>query len=479
MFHSHRERGLSEIVGFILILAAIVIAVALFATFGIPAQGREGEIAHMNDVRDRFVEFKINIDSLWSNRQCGTAIGTSFTLGTGGGATTGSFSIIPILAPVKTGATLALNQRADYITIVQDSLLIVDSAANSWNETGLISTYPSTTPITFNTTPKYFFINISSPDSSSLLQRRGVHIYPASGSAWEAWVNVTPVYSYSRRFLVSNGTGTCCWNQIYSFWEEDETRWNRTDVTISTWNQGIQLMQDFIVYKNIAPLPTTYIVDLMKPGYGISDQLGATPILTAQKSDGVVNATFLTNYSYWPTQTSQSWPMGSLEYRAQNEYWIPQTYYYQMGGVFLEQNEGNTVKVPPAITFSMSNGIPVVKINQILLSGSGMIQASGPVRVTSSVASITDTPMVAGNNTRFVNISVWTQSENASQMWLQALTNAADKAGFPTRIYTNKTAGCESFLNITADPAIYGVRLTLSNVTVKTAIQTAAPSGGG
>ncbi|MDD1662419.1 MAG: hypothetical protein LUQ60_01560, partial [Methanomicrobiales archaeon] len=39
MLSSHRERGLSEIVGFILILAAIVIAVALYATFGIPAQG--------------------------------------------------------------------------------------------------------------------------------------------------------------------------------------------------------------------------------------------------------------------------------------------------------------------------------------------------------------------------------------------------------------------------------------------------------
>lgn len=477
MFHHHREWGLSEIVGFILILAAIVIAVALFATFGIPAQGREGEIAHMNEVRDRFVEFKINIDSLWSNRQCGTAIGTSFSLGTGGGATTGSFSIIPILAPVRSGATLALNQRAEYITVAQDSLLIVDSAANSWNETGFISS-ASATPITFNTTPKYFFINISSPD---LLQRRGVHIYPTSGSAWEAWVNVTPVYSWSHRFVVSNGSGDQKF-QIYGFWEVNEAIWNHTDITVSTWNQGTQLMQDFIVYKNIAPPPATYIVDLMNPSYGISEKLAATQYpesLRALKSDGIVNASFLTNYSYWPTQTYQSWNMGSLEYRAQNEYWIPQTYYYQMGGVFLEQNEGNTVKLPPAITFSLPNGIPVVKINQILLSGSGVIQASGPVQVTSSVASITEIPMAAGNNTRFVNISVRTQSENASQMWLQALQTAAVKAGFPTRFYTSNAAGVESFMNITADPGIYGVRLSLTRVTVNTAIQSAAPSVGG
>ncbi|MDD1663795.1 MAG: hypothetical protein LUQ32_00410 [Methanomicrobiales archaeon] len=475
MLRIHRERGLSEIVGFILILAAIVIAVALFATFGIPAQGREGEIAHMNEVKDRFVEFKINVDSLWSNRQCGTAIGTSFTLGTGGGATTGSFSIIPILAPVKTSATLALNQRADYITIAQDSLLIVNDPAKSWNETGLISTSPSVTTITFNTTPKYFLINMTSPD---ILQKRGVHVFPGSGSGWEAWVNVTPVYSYSRRFLVSNGTGAQ-WAQIYGFWEINETRWNRTDITVSTKSGGTQLLQDFIVYRNITSSPSRYAVDLMNPAYGISTNLGSPQSIKANKSDATISATFLTNYSYWPTQTTQSLTMGSLEYRATNEYWIPQTYYYQMGGVFLEQNEGNTVKVPPAITFSMSSGIPVVKINQILLSGSGLNEGSGPIQVTSSVASITDIPMVEGNNTRFVNISVRTQSANASQMWLKALQTAADKAGFPTRIYTNNTAGVESFLNITADPRIYGVRLSLNRVIVNTAIQTAAPSVGG
>ena len=474
MLHPNRERGLSEIVGFILILAAIVIAVALFATFGIPAQGREGEIAHMNDVKDRFVEFKVNLDSLWSNRQCGTAIGTSFTLGTGGGGTTGSFSIIPILEPVKTVATLALDQRAEYITIAQDSLLIVNDPAHSWNESGVISTSPTT--ITFNTTPKYFFINITTPD---LLQKHGVRVIPGSGSGWEAWVNVTPVYSYSRRFWVSNGSGAQ-WAQIYGFGEINETRWNRTDITVTTWNGGVGLMQDFIVYKNITSTPSSYVVDLMNPAYGLSANLGSAQTITAQKSDATITAMYLTNYSYWPSGgISQSSTMGSLEYRSQNEYWIPQTYYYQMGGVFLEQNEGNTVKVPPAITFSMtSDGIPVVRVNLVLLSGSGVIEGSGPVQVTSSVASITDTPMVAGNNTRFVNISVRAQSTNASQMWLQALQTAAAKARFPTTIYTNATGGVESFMNITADPRIYGVRLSLNKVIVNAAIQTAAPSGG-
>ena len=470
MLSSHRERGLSEIVGFILILAAIVIAVALYATFGIPAQGREGEISHMNEVRDRFIEFKINVDSLWSNRQCGTAIGTSFTLGTGGGATTGSFSIIPILAPVKTSAILALNQRAEYITIAQDSLRIVDSATNSWNETGSITTSPST--LTFNTTPRYFFIKITSP--TDLLQKHGVHIYPTSGSAWEAWVNLTPSYYYSQRFnLTTNTSGF-----ITGFTNWTGYQWNRTDVTVNTWKGGIPLMQDLIVTRN-ATSTGTYVMDLMNPAYGISSDLGSTQSLTVVKSDSTITASYLTNYSYWPMQNVTGWAMGSLEYNAQNEYWIPQTYYYQMGGVFLEQNEGTTVKVPPAITFSLSSGIPVVRINQILLSGSGLIEGSGPVQVTSSVADITETPMVTGNNTRFVNISVKALSNNDAMAWNQTLLAAANKAGFPSSFYTSNTAGIETYMNITPDPRIYGVRLSINTVTVNSAIQTAAPSGGG
>jgi hypothetical protein len=470
MIHSERERGLSEIVGFVLILAAIVIAFALYSTFGIPAQGREGEITHMNEVRDRFVEFKVNLDSLWSNRQCGTAIGTSFTLGTGGGATTGSFSIIPILAPVKTSATLALNQRAEYITIIGDSYLMVTNPAQSWNETGPIGT--SATNITFTTNPVYFFITLNTSD---IQQKNGVHVYPASGSGWEAWVNITPVYYYADIFNLT----TDPFGRVLTYGNWSGYKWNRTDITVSSRNESIQLIQDFIVYRNITSAPTTYVVDLMNPAYGISVGLGSAQTIKAQKSGTDISSMYVTNYSYWPGLITLEQLMGSLEYRAQNEYWIPQTYYYQMGGVFLEQNEGNTVKIPPTITFTNdTNGIPVVKINQILLSGSGAIEGSGPVQVTSSVADITDTQLAAGNNTRFVNISVRVQSENAAKMWLQVFNSTAEKAYFPSGLYTSGTAGLESYINITStDPAIYGVRLSLNKVNVSTAIQTANPSG--
>jgi len=477
MLSVRRERGLSEIVGFILILATIVVAIAVYSNYGIPAQGREGEIQHMDQVKDRFVEFKINLDSLWSNRQCGTAIGTSFSLGTGSAATTGFLSIIPLLAPVGSSATLALNQRAEYINITMDSYLMVDSGGV--NDSAVIQTVaPATTPITFSTTPRYFFINITSPD---LLKKHGIHVQPASGSDWEAWVNLTPAYTFSRRFSITNGTSQWDWYKIYSFSEWNEARWNHTDVTVSTWKGGIPVVQDLGVVSN-ATYPANYIVDLMNPAYGISGSLGSTQSLTATRSDYTIVGSYLTNYSYWPTvQVGSPQLMGSLEYDAQNKYWVNQHYYYQMGGIFLEQDEGNTVKVPPAISFSTTaDGFPVVNINEIFLtSPSAIIQGSGPVQVTSSVTGITGTQMVAGNNTRSVNISITAQSANAALAWQQALQNAATTAGFSSTIYTSNAAGTVGFLNVCPSSRIYGVQLSLNTVTVNSALQSAAPSSGG
>ena len=226
MDYPHRERALSEIVGFILILAVNRRGRHALPHLGIPAQGREGEISHMNEVKDRFVGYKVNIDSLWSNRQCGTAIRTSFTLGTGGGATTGSFSIIPILSPVRTSDTLALNQRAEYLTIDTDSILYVTTeGVNQFNESGNINAAPAPyTNITFNTTPRHFFINLYSP---VLTQQMGVNVV---GSTWSAWVNMTPTYTFSHRYVLTNDTQ----GHVLDFQDYLDYRWNSTDVTLST-----------------------------------------------------------------------------------------------------------------------------------------------------------------------------------------------------------------------------------------------------
>ena len=108
-----RDDGLSEVVGFVLLLGVIVVALSLYQVYGVPAAGRENEIAHMNQVKDRFVDYKIALDSLWVNNmdynRTGVLLSTAFDLGTGAPATAGTAFAFPILTPAGSGGTVSVN----------------------------------------------------------------------------------------------------------------------------------------------------------------------------------------------------------------------------------------------------------------------------------------------------------------------------------------------------------------------------------
>ena len=52
---SCRDQASSEVIGFVLIIAIIMAAFSLYLVYGVPVQGRENEINHMNDINDQFV----------------------------------------------------------------------------------------------------------------------------------------------------------------------------------------------------------------------------------------------------------------------------------------------------------------------------------------------------------------------------------------------------------------------------------------
>ena len=105
-----RENGLSEVVGFVLILGVLVLVFSLYLTYGIPAQGRENEILHMNEVKDQFVSYKLSLDSLLDNNKIGSA-SNSFYPGNRWGYTQGMMSFVPVLSPVSSTGVIAINQR--------------------------------------------------------------------------------------------------------------------------------------------------------------------------------------------------------------------------------------------------------------------------------------------------------------------------------------------------------------------------------
>jgi hypothetical protein len=62
-----RADGISEVVGFVVILAVVMAGLSLYLTYAVPVQGREGEIKVMDDVRAWFVDYKTEMDQLWLN----------------------------------------------------------------------------------------------------------------------------------------------------------------------------------------------------------------------------------------------------------------------------------------------------------------------------------------------------------------------------------------------------------------------------
>lgn len=262
------EDGLSEIIGFVLILGLIVVASTMYLLYVVPAEGREDEIVHMNQVKDLFVDYKGTLDSLWMNsisnltdhRLAGTMISTSFDLGTAGG----------------------------------------------------------------NTQAGGVFLSFMKPQGSPALMSVG-----------------------------------------------------KTD-------------------------------------------LDGTLTIIAEKGDPNKKDIIL------------SIPMGSLSYQSQNVYWIPQTYYYQMGGIFLNQSDGGSIVAAPAISVynitvpgdntSPKIIMPKVCIAGIKILGRGSIGGTGPLRVdTRLTENIVDT-----TNEQYTNVTVKAvmNSPTAARLWDKVLRNA-------------------------------------------------------
>jgi len=112
-----RDEALSEVVGFVLILGVIVVALSLYQVYAVPAAGRENEIAHMNQVKNRFVDYKIALDSLWVNEKQGVLLSMAFDLGTGAPATGGRAFSLPILTPAGSGGMVRVESGGAWLTV--------------------------------------------------------------------------------------------------------------------------------------------------------------------------------------------------------------------------------------------------------------------------------------------------------------------------------------------------------------------------
>ena len=124
MTNNHNEVGLSEVIGFILIIGLITAVMSIWMIYVVPVNGREAEILQMTDVRNQFTNYKISLDSLWinSNNQSNVplsyvTLSTSFNLGTGGGNSQGTGLFLPMLNPIASSASLAITNTGESLNV--------------------------------------------------------------------------------------------------------------------------------------------------------------------------------------------------------------------------------------------------------------------------------------------------------------------------------------------------------------------------
>lgn len=301
------EDGLSEVIGFILLIGLLVVFLVLYQTYSVPVQGRDNEIDHMNDIKDTFAAYKISLDSLWVNEREGTMLSTTLDLGTGGSYSQGGPGGIGFLTPITSGGSLGINQR---------------------NET----------------------------------------------------INVT----------------------------------------------GIKFNGDRITYADFNP--------------------------------------------------------GALEYQSDNNYWIGQNYYYQLGGVFLEQDSGSTVRVMPPLNIANISADPTNPSNLnktagfdctiIRLFNAELISGTGPVRIDTNLK-INGFSEEDEEVFRVISVSVESDDPDTLSMWEKLFRDSLVRYNIDETWYTITNANDVVTLNVMGNPS-HGVYTNINLANYAVTLQTVA-----
>jgi hypothetical protein len=120
--------------------------------------------------------------------------------------------------------------------------------------------------------------------------------------------------------------------------------------------------------------------------------------------------------------------MSVLQYQSQNHYFIQQKYYYQLGGVFLSQENGSATRISPSISIVNNSDLTSsVTIVPIRLFGGASIGGNGPVRVDSRLKTLQAAK--GPEKKHWVNISVSVADYTTAQMWLGVFNTSRVNGG--------------------------------------------------
>ncbi|MDO8871405.1 MAG: hypothetical protein Q7V05_01545 [Methanoregula sp.] len=132
MKNTRDDVAISEVVGFVLLLALVIAALSLYTVYVVPVNGREDEIAQMNYVEGQFTDYKLTLDALWTSRLINTngpspvlnvnpvLSSAVLRLGNGGNSQQSSLSF-PLFKPIPSSATISIKTTGDTFDIDSSS----------------------------------------------------------------------------------------------------------------------------------------------------------------------------------------------------------------------------------------------------------------------------------------------------------------------------------------------------------------------
>lgn len=373
------DDALSEVIGFILIIAIIVILGSLYMTYVVPSEGRDLEIKHMQEVEKFFTDFKMNMDALWLNDQVGVSFNQLLSLGTGGQTSSGVFSIFPIMQPVGSFGRVSVVTDDPQVEITINGIWLsnetsgrrIEETQIAQSDTLLVVNYE--TDVRTRGTPNTLVIYSTKGDWSATLEIvNETYLMPG-----DLYWNVTPT-GYVTNLSISKESV------------------NSLALTVS--KNDYKILDRMRINTTIGSIKDSYTINLLDEAYGLHDDV---------KYPFSVNYTYFNKGGYIdkgsPFQlfghTSServSIPIniGSFSYDTSNKYWINQKYIYQLGGVFLEQNGIQTSKINPWMKIENKPGsetlgldnIPDVNLNLLRISQiAGNISGSDTIQVSSKL----------------------------------------------------------------------------------------------
>ena len=363
-----RDNALSEVIGMILILAIIVMAMSVYIAYTVPEMGKKGEIIHMREVRDSFLELSYLIDSLLVHEKAGISVSIPVTL-----HSSPESAIIPLFTPVSSQGFLAIVNESETCTITFFNLVEqrvsnyppMTLFAEDEDEIKAIELHENLQIAVFSFEP---MISSNAPIDGVVAT-----LYGGNNSEWQVDLKVRSVLTgVTIGDLSPDGNTSLSITQHYLHSLIAAERSSKLEY-VAIDDIVASLSESKIVSVDLKPALELLGVPLMK----------GSPLFFSSSASSITNGTpnLTISYSSYPSSqhtVSATTPLTDLMFASSNYYWVDQQYRYHKGGIFLRQEENSNFLVDiPFRVENRSDSLAVSIVDIVLHPKNNRVRSSG------------------------------------------------------------------------------------------------------